>query len=322
MILRTLLAAALGAAFSVAAQAQAWPSKPIRLVVPYVAGGSADITARVVADKLGEALGVAVVVDNKPGGNGGIGTDAVAKAAPDGYTLLMDASGPLVVNPSLYAKIPYDPLKDLAPITQVTSYQYVMVTLATSPITSVDKLVSTAKAQPGALSYGSTGIGGGNHLAGAMLALTTQTQLTHVPYKGSAAALTDLLGGQLSFTFDTTVTAVPYIRNGKLRAFAVSGPKRSPVLPDVPTMKELGFKDFQVTQFQGLLAPAKTDPKIIARLRDEVVKILKKPDVVERLVTQGGNEIVGGTPEEFAKLLRTESAQYGKLIKDANIKPE
>lgn len=312
-----LLAGGIGSAW-----AQGYPSKPIKVVVPYAAGGAADITARVLGQKMSESLGVPVVVDNKPGANGMIGTDAVAKAAPDGYTLLLDASGPLVVNPALYAKVPYDPVKDLMPISQVTTFQYVLVVPASSPINSVPELVAVAKARPGTLSYGSTGVGGGGHLAGELLGLMTGTKLTHVPYKGSAPALADLLGGQLSFTFDTVITSVPQVKAGKLRAYAVSGPRRAKSFPQVPTMSELGYKGFEITQFQGLLAPAKTDPAIIARLHQEVLKALKSPEVIQRLETEGGNELVGSTPGEFASQIQSDLALYRKLIKDADIKQE
>ena len=314
--------ALLALAWMTGAQAQPYPAKPIRLVVPYVAGGSADITARTLGQKLAESLGVQVLVDNRPGANGMIGTELVAKSPPDGYTLLLVASGPIVVNPSLYPKVPYDPVKDLAPISQVVSFMYVLVVLSDSPITGVPELIALAKAKPGELSYGSTGLGGGNHLAGELFALMSGTKLTHVPYKGSAAALADLLGGQLSFMFDTPITSVPHLRTGKLRAYAVTGLKRAAALPDLPTLDELGMKGFEVTQFQGLLAPAGTDRAIIAKLHQETVKALKSPDVVDRLERQGGNEIIGGTPEEFARLIAAQLASYAKLIGDAHIKPE
>ena len=303
-------------------QAQTYPTKPIRLIVPYAAGGAADITARVVGQKMSEGLGVPVLVDNRGGANGNIGTEAVAKAAPDGYTVLLVASGPIVVNQSLYAKLPYDPLKDLAPVTQLTSYQYALVVPAASSITGLPELVRQARAEPGRLSYGSTGIGGGGHLAGEMLAGTTGTQLTHVPYKGSAPALADLLGGQLSFTFDTVVTAAPQIASGKLRGFAVSGPRRASSLPQLPTMAELGYADFDVTQFQGILVPARTDPAIVERLRAEAVKALRSPEVVKRLAQDGGYDLVGSSPAEFGKLIHAEAATYARLIRQANIKAE
>jgi tripartite-type tricarboxylate transporter receptor subunit TctC len=317
--------AALLALFACALNSQAqsaYPNKPIRIIVPYAAGGAADITARVVAQKMSESLGVPVVIDNRGGANGNIGTEAVAKALPDGYTLLVAASGPVVVNQSLYAKLGYDPLKDLAPITQLTSYQYALVVTAGSPIKSVAQLVEMAKADPGKLSYGSTGIGGGGHLAGEKFAAITGTQLTHVPYKGAALALSDLLGGQLSFTFEPVVTAAPQVASGKLRAYAVTSARRSSALPQLPTMAELGYKDFNVTQFQGLLAPAKTDPAIIERLRAEAVKALNSPDIIKRLATDGGYDLIGNSPAEFGKLIRDEAADYSRLIKNANIKVE
>lgn len=304
------------------AMAQPWPARPIRMVVPYAAGGAADITARIIGHKMTETLGVPIVVENRGGANGSIGTDFVAKAAPDGYTLLLVASGPIVVNPSLYTKVPYDPIKDLAPVSQITSYQYALVVASNSPIRSVPDLVQRARANPGKLSYGSTGIGGGGHLAGELLGSMTGTTLTHVPYKGNAPALADVLGGQLSFTFDTVVTAAPQIAAGKLRAFAVSGMKRASGLPQLPTMNELGYKGFDITQFQGLFVPARTDPAIVERLHQAVVQALRQPDVIRRLGTEGGNELIGNTPAEFAKLIRSESAMYAKLIKDANVKAE
>jgi tripartite-type tricarboxylate transporter receptor subunit TctC len=304
---------------SLPAAAQDWPAKPVRLVVPYVAGGAADIFGRTLAQKLGEALRQGFIVENKPGANGGIGSDFVAKAAPDGYTLLATASGPIVVNPVLYAKVPYDPVRDFAPVAQATVYQYVLVTLADSPFRTLADIVSAARANPGAVTYGSTGIGGGNHLAGELLALSTGTRMTHVPYKGSAAALADLLGGQLSIMFDTVITSVPQIRAGKLRAFAVSSAKRASSLPEVPTMQEAGVAGFDISQWQGVLAPAGTARAIIGKLNTEIRKALAAADVRERLVTQGGNEIVTGTPEDFAALIRSDLRQYAKLIRDAKI---
>jgi tripartite-type tricarboxylate transporter receptor subunit TctC len=305
--------------FCSAPSAQEYPTKPVRVVVPYAAGGNADIFGRTLAQKLGEATKQSFIVENKPGANGGIGADVVAKAAPDGYTLLVTANGPIVVNPVLYAKVPYDPLKDFAPIAQCTVYQYVLVTLASGPFKSLGDLTEAARAKPGALSYGSTGVGGGNHLAGELLALATGTKMTHVPYKGSAPALADLLGGQLTFMFDTVITSVPQIRSGRLRAFAVSSAKRASALPEIPTMQELGIKDFDISQWQGVLAPGGTPRAIIERLNAEIVNAMQAPDVRERLVTQGGNEIVTGTPEQFAALIRSDLRMYAKLIRDANI---
>jgi tripartite-type tricarboxylate transporter receptor subunit TctC len=315
-----LLAGALALSALGHAYAQDYPNKPIRMVVPYPAGGNADITARLVAQKMSESMGVPILVDNKGGASGMIGTDIVAKAPADGYTLLMDASGPLVINPALYAKVPYDTLKDFIPISQILTYQYVLVVPNSSSITSLPALVAKAKSQPGTMSYGSTGTGGGGHLAGELLSSMSGTSLIHVPYRGSAPALADLLGGQLTFTYDTVITSVPQIAAKKLRPFAVSGPTRAKSLPQVPTMQELGYKGFDITQFVGLLAPAKTDAAIIARLHQEAVKAVKSPEIVQRLEIEGGNELVGSSPSEFTKQIENDLTLYGKLIKDANIK--
>jgi tripartite-type tricarboxylate transporter receptor subunit TctC len=225
----------------------------------------------------------------------------------------------VTVNPVLYASVPYDPVKDFAPVAQCVVYQYALVTLAGSPIKSIAELVEAARAKPGAVSYGSTGVGGGNHLAGELFALATHTQLTHVPYKGSAPALADLLGGQLTFMFDTVITSVPQIRAGKLRAFAVSSARRASPLPEVPTMQEAGIRDFDISQWQGVLAPAGTSRAIVDRLNLEIVRAMRAPDVRERLVTQGGNEIVTGSPEDLAALIRSDLRLYTKLVKDAKI---
>jgi tripartite-type tricarboxylate transporter receptor subunit TctC len=301
------------------ARAQDYPAKPVKIVVPYSAGGNADILGRTLAQKLGDALKQPFVVENRAGANGGIGTDFVAKSPADGYTLLVTASGPFTVNPTLYKSVPYDPVKDFAPISECAVYQYVLVTLASSPWKSIDDIVAGARARPGAVSYGSTGVGGGNHLSGELFALATGTQLVHVPYKGSAPALADLLGGQLSMMFDTVITSVPQIRAGKLRAFAVSSAKRASSLPEVPTMQEAGIKGFDISQWQGFLAPAGTPKAIIERLNAETIKAMRSADVHERIAVQGGNEIVTGTPEEFSALIRSDLQAYARLIKDARI---
>jgi tripartite-type tricarboxylate transporter receptor subunit TctC len=312
-------AALLALVLSAAAHAQDYPARPVHLVVPYVAGGNADIFGRTLAQKLGDMFRQPFIVENRAGANGGIGTDFVAKAAADGYTLLATANGPITVNPVLYAKVPYDPVKDFAPVAQCVVYQYALVTLASSPIKSLADLVDAARAKPGALSYGSTGVGGGNHLAGELFALATGTRLIHVPYKGSAAALADLLGGQLTFMFDTVITSVPQIRAGKLRAFSVSSLKRASSLPDVPTMEEAGIRGFDISQWQGVLAPAGTPREIVDRLNLEIVRAMRAADVRERLVIQGGNEIVTGSPEDLAALIRSDLRMYAKLVKDARI---
>jgi tripartite-type tricarboxylate transporter receptor subunit TctC len=319
-----LVSVAMACAFSLADShaAESWPTKPIRFVCPYAAGGAADIFSRTIGQKLGEALGQTIIVDNRPGANGGIGTELVAKSAPDGYTLLLGNSGPMTVNPVLYKNVPYDPVKDFAPVTQGTSYMYVLVVQPSTPVASIKDFVAWLKSKPGQLTYGSTGIGGGNHLAGELFNMMTQTRAIHVPYKGSALALTDLLGGQLSYMFDTVITSVPQLKAGKLKALGVSGLKRASSLPDVPTLDELGLKGFEITQWQAVVAPAGTPKAIVDRLYREVVKELKMPDVIERLATQGGNELVGNTPEEFAKVIKGDLAKYAKLVKEAKIKIE
>ncbi len=316
--MKTLLILFLGLIAS-PATAQEYPAKPVRVVVPYVAGGNADIWARTLAQKLSENLKQAFVVENKPGANGGIGTDFVAKSAPDGYTLLAVASGPIVVNPVLYATVPYDPVRDFAPVAQCALYQYVLVTRMDAPYKTIADLVAAARANPGGLAYGSTGIGGGNHLAAELLGLATGTRFNHIPYKGSAPALADLLGGQLTFMFDTVITSVPQIRGGKLRAFAVSAGRRASSLPEVPTMQEAGFAGFDLSQWQGVLAPAGTPRAVVQRLNSEIARAMHAPEVHERIAVQGGNEIVTGTPEEFAALIRAELERYGRLIRDAKI---
>ena len=296
-----------------------YPARPVRFICPYVAGGAGDIFTRTIAQKLTEALGQSFVVDNRPGANGGIGTDLVAKAPPDGQTLLMGNSGPLTINPVLYKKVPYDPIKDFAPITQGTSYMYVLVVPAALPVASLDDFTALLKAKPGQMTYGSTGIGGGNHLAGELFNLMTGTQSVHVPYTGSAAALAALLGGQLNYMFDTVITAVPHLRAGRLRGIGVTALRRASSLPEVPTLDELGLKGFELTQWQAVVAPAGTPKPVVDLLYREVARALKMPDVVERLATQGGNQLVGNTPEEFAQVIRNDLAKYAKLVKAAKI---
>jgi len=299
--------------------AEKYPVRPIRLICPYVPGGGADIFSRTVAQKLAEALGQSVVVDNRPGANGGIGTELVAKATPDGYTLLLANSGPMTVNPVLYKKVAYNPVKDFAPISQGAIYFYVLVVQPSFPATNLNEFIAQLKAKPGQMTYGSTGIGGGNHLSGELFNLMTGTRSIHVPYTGSAAALAALLGGQLNYMFDTVITAVPHIRAGRLRAFGVTASSRAVSLPDVPTLDALGLKGFELTQWQAIAAPAGTPKPIVDLLYREIVEALKKPDVMDRLATQGGSELVGNTPEQFAQAIKNDLAKYAKLVKAANI---
>ena len=314
--------AALWIALAAGALAQSYPVKPIRFIVPYLAGGAGDIYARTMGQKLYDAFAQTVIIDNRPGANGIIGTDLLAKSPPDGYTIVMGNSAPFVLNPSLYPKLPYDPVRDFTPVTQGTYYGYVLVLHPAVAAKNIEELIALAKARPGQLSFGSTGTGGANHLAGEFFALKTGTKLTHVPYKGSAAALADVLGGQLSMMFDTLITSIPQLKAGKLRAIGFSGNRRASQLPDLPTMDELGLKGFEVSSWQGILAPAGTPKSVVDRLYTETAKALKMPDVVERLGTQGGNELIGSTPAQFAALIKDEIVKYGKVIKEAGIRIE
>jgi tripartite-type tricarboxylate transporter receptor subunit TctC len=285
-----------------------------------VAGGAGDIFARTIGQKLTDATGQTVVVDNRPGANGIIGTDLVAKAPPDGYTIVMANSAPFVLNPSLYAKLPYDPIRDFAPVTQGTYYGYVLVVHPSVAAKSVNELVALAKTK--SIAYGSTGTGSANHLAGEFFGMMTGVKLTHVPYKGSAAALADVLGGQLPMMFDTLITSIPQLKAGKLRALGFSGGRRAPQLPDIATLDELGLKGFEISSWQGIIAPAGTPVPVVDRLYRETIKALKMPDVIERLATQGGNELIGSTPAQYAALIKTEIAKYAKIVKEAGIKIE
>jgi len=259
------------------------------------------------------------VVDNRAGANGGIGTALAAKAMPDGYTLLMGNSGPLTVNPNLYRGVPYDPVRDFQPVTQGTVYWYVLVALSAAPFKSLDDLVAALKSKQGVLTYGSTGIGGGNHLAGELFNLMTGSKAIHVPYTGSASALASLLGGQTNYMFDTVVTAVPHIRAGRLRAFAMTATKRSQALPEVPTLDQLGLKGYDITQWQAVVAPAGTPRPIVDALHRAVVRALRSPDVIERIGPRAGNELVGNTPDEFSRVIKNDLAKYAKIIKAAGI---
>jgi len=301
--------------------AQAWPSKPIRIVVPFPPGGPADLLPRLIGPKLTEAWGQPVIVENKAGAGGNIGMDTVAKAAPDGYTLVIGPNGNLVVNPHLYANLPYDVMKDFAPVTLVATFSNVLVVNPGVPAKTVAELIALAKATPGKLTYGSPGIGSQPHLGGEFLKLMAGVDVVHVPYNGTAPALRDLLGGQITFMFAQTSAALPQIQTGKLRALGVASQKRSAQLPDVPTIAESGLPGFEAVSWYALLAPAGTPKEIVAKLQAEIARILQLPDIREKLAAQGG-EPVGNTPEQLGAMLRTESARYADIVKRANIKAD
>jgi tripartite-type tricarboxylate transporter receptor subunit TctC len=322
--LHTILRGSLAAAFLAPAFAcaQSYPQKPIQFIVPFPAAGGADIFARTIAQKLSAALGRQVVVVNQPGANGAIGSERVAKAAPDGYTLLMGGAAPLVILPHLDSRLPYDTLRDFAPITQGTLFQFILIVHPSVPARSVTELVKLARSRPGQLQYASSGNGGPNHLAGEMFKQAATIDLVHVPYKGNAPALADTIAGQVSMTFDAIVTAVPQIKAGKVRALATTGDRRAAQMPEVPTLMELGYNGYKVTSWQSLLAPAGTPQPVIDLLYQQAAKALKLPDVVERLATEGGNEIIASTPDEFGRLIREELAAYAKAIKAAKLRIE
>ena len=301
--------------------AQAWPSKPIRIIVPFAPGGPADLLPRLIGPKLTEAWSQPVVVENKPGAGGSIGMEMVAKSAPDGYTLVIGPTGNLVVNQHLFASLPYDPMKDLAPITLIATFSNVLVVHPDVPATTVSELVAMAKAKPGSLSYGSPGTGSQPHLGGEYLKQLAGIEIVHVPYNGTAPALRDLLGGQIQFMFSQTSAALPQIQAGKLRALGVASLKRAAQLPEVPTIAESGLPGFEAVSWYALMAPAGTPKDVVAKLHGEIAKVLQMPDIREKLAAQGG-EPVGNTPEQLATLMRSESARYAEIVKRGNIKAE
>lgn len=316
---RTCAVIALCAA-AASAHAQTYPNKAVRLVVPFLAGGSTDIVGRTVAQKLSEMWGQSVFVDNRPGGGTTIGTEIVARAAPDGYTLLVTPA-PFTINASLLPKIPYDALNDFTPVTLINTTPLVMVVNPGVPAKNVKELIALAKAKPGKLNFGSSGTGGSNHLAGELFDAMAGVKMVHIPYKGNAGALTDIVGGHLDVVYNGITSAVSLIRGGKLRALAVTSLQRSSALPDVPTLDESGLKGFEAVAWNGLTAPAKTPRDIVMKINADVLKIVSSPELRERLKADGSDP-VGNSPEQYATFLRNEIAKWAKVIKFANVKPE
>lgn len=306
---------------SAESHAQSWPVRPVRFVVTQSAGGSIDIAARTIGQKLSETLGQQFVVDNRAGANGMIGAEVAAKAPADGYTFLMTSPSALTINQHLYQKVPYDTLRDFVPVTQTTSIAFLLVVNANSPYRSVQDLVAAAKAKPEAVKYGSAGAGNQSHLAAEMLAQAANVQLLHVPYKGEAPAIADLLGGQVDLIFGTMPALLPHVRSGKLRALAVAQRERFAATPDVPTTREAGYPAVEVTGWTAIVAPTGTPVDITRRLREEVVKVLGQSEVREFLAKQGA-EPVGSTPEQFGAFIRAETAKWGAAVKAAGLKPE
>lgn len=298
--------------------AQAWPTKPVTIVVPFPAGGTTDVLARAIAVKLGPALGQSVIVDNRPGAGATLGAGLVAKAAPDGHTMLMGAVHHTIAT-SVYKKMTYDFQKDFAPITTVALVPNVLVVSTSKPYKSVRDLVADAKATPGKLSYGSNGNGTAQHLIGTQFQLISGTTLLHVPYKGSAPLTTDMLGGQIDMSFDTITPVLPFIKQGKLRPLAVTTAKRSSVLPDVPTMQEAGIPGLAIGTWFGLLAPAATPKEITQRLNKEIVQIIKSAEF-QKQMSEIGAEPVGNTQAEMAKQIQEETEKFAGLVKAGNVK--
>ena len=315
-----IAAAGCAAAQTAFAQTAPFPNRPLRFIVGFAAGGSTDIIARVVAQKLTEALQQPVVVDNRAGANGNIAAEATAKALGDGYTMLMAANG-LTINASLYKNLPYNPLTDFAPITQVAVIPNVLVVHPSLPVNSVRELIALARAQPGQLTHGSSGTGSPGHMAGELFKMMTGVKFVHVPYKSSAQALIDVLAGNIQIAFPTTFVAMPQIKTGKLRALGVTGIKRSPSLSELPTLDEAGVRGYEVVGFYGIVAPAGTPPEIVARLNREITKILRMPDVEARLLRDGA-EPVASTAAEFRTYIEADVRKWAKVIAAAGLRFE
>ncbi len=299
------------------AMAQAWPSKPISLIVPFPAGGTTDVLARALAEKLTQSLGQTVIVESKPGAGATLGADYVVKSKPDGYTLLVGAVHHTIAS-SVYKKLPYDFQKDLAPITTIALVPNVLVVNAATPAKNVAELVAMLKAKPGAYNYGSNGNGTAQHLIGTQFENLTATEMVHVPYKGSGPLATDLLGGQVTMSFDTVTPVLQHIKAGKLRALAVTTAKRSSALPEVPTLDEAGLKGFNIGTWFGVLAPAATPKDILARLNTEMVKVIQSPEFRKRM-DEIGAEPIGNSAEQMAAQIKGETEKFAKLVKDARV---
>ena len=302
------------------ANAQQYPVKSIRYIVAYAPGGGTDTVARVIAQKLTESLGKQVIVDNRPGAAGNIATELALKSPPDGYTLLMGNVGPMAVNPSLY-KLPFDPARDLAPVTQIAAAPLLVVVHPSLPVGSLKELIALARREPGKLSYSSAGVGSSNHLAGALFNIEAKVDVVHIPYKGAAPALTDLIGGQIQLSFQTLPSVTASVKAGRLKPLAVTSIRRSLLFPEVPTAGEAGLKGYEVSAWYGMLVPLATPRDIISRLHDETVKALKLKDVAERLAADGA-EPVGSTPEEFGEFIRRETGKWAKVVKTSGMRAD
>jgi len=319
-ILLKLCLALCATAFSLGALAQSsFPNKTIRIIVPFPPGGGNDVIARVIAQKLGEKYNQQVVVDNRAGANGIVGLQALMQSAPDGYTVAVAAAGPMAVNPSLYDKLPYDPIKDFTPITNLVNFPLLLVTHPSVPAKTTEQLVALAKAKPKQLFFASPGNGNSGHLAGELLNNMAKVQIVHVPYKGQGPAISDLLAGQVQMLYSSIPSVLPQVRNGQLNDIAVGSARRIPSLPDIPTISESGVPGYEAYSWVGLVAPAKTPRDIIQKLNADITEILRQKDVAEKLVGQGALP-VGDTPEQFGQYIKTEIEKWGAVVRSAHIK--
>ena len=318
-ILRRAALALFASTLSAGAFAQAWPAKPIRIVVPFPPGGGTDIIARETSQRVAKATGWTFVIDNKPGAGGNLGVDAVAKSPADGYTLVLGQSSNLAINPTLYAKLPYDPQKDLEPILLLANAPLVMVTSATTPYKTLADVVAAAKARPGQINFASPGNGTVAHLTSELFQKAAGVKTQHVPYKGASQAMPDVISGTVDLYMSSVPTLLGHIKQGKLRALAVTSAKRVHDLPEVPTINESGYKGFDAVTWFGLLAPAGTPRDVISRLNAEFNKALQQPELAKRLGEEGADP-AGGTPEQFAALIKAEIPRWGKVVKESGAK--
>ncbi|MFM2112083.1 MAG: hypothetical protein RLZZ271_743 [Pseudomonadota bacterium] len=320
---RSLVRALAAAGFlpSAAFAQDKYPSKVITWICPYAAGGNADNRSRQVAKVMSQLLGQPIVIENKAGAGANIGTEAIARARPDGYTIGMGNFAPLAVNHALFKKLNFDPFNDLIPVGLIERGPLILMVRSESPYKSVQDIVAAARKSPGKLSYASGGIGGTHHLSGALFANSAGVEMIHVPYKSGSAGANDLMGGQVDMMFEQMYAAMPGIQGGKVRALAITSPKRSPLLPNLPTMAEQGFPKVEVLNWQGIIAPKGTPPEIIKLLNATLNKALQDADLKQKILSQG-NEVGGGTPEQFSALIKAEAPKWGKVVKDAKIEPE
>ncbi len=319
---RTALCVAMAAPFvASAARAADYPTNPLKLIVPYAPGGGADAVARILAQHAGASMGQSIVVENKGGAGSIIGTELVAKADPDGYTLLLGQSGPISINPAVYKTLPYDPVKDLAPVTMTNSYPYVLVVNGKLPVSNLKEFIELGKSKPGSMNYGTTGVGAANHLMSELFCAKTGVKMTHIPYRGTALAVADAVAGNVTMVFADPVSALPQVNTGTLKALAVTSPERSPVFPTVPTTRESGYPDLEAVAWHGIFVPARTPQAIVDRLNSELVKALQVREVKEVLNKQA-MQPVGDTPQQFAAFLKKDIATWKDVAALAKVSVE